>query len=281
MSEAPTQASPEPTADADRIERDWLTSPYPERLVEILDRTGANTHRGAPRKLRLFAAACCRAGWGRLTDGRIGVALQVAERHAQGRVTADELAEAEDLAVMARRGHRWFSADCNGAKLAEMACHRYLWAAPESFLEVCQYATRLQVTRAEQAAFLRDLIGNPIRLPQLTDTAGWLAGGDGTPHRWARGAIGTPGGDVRAVALAIQATNLLRTTRVLARTLFEAGAASQELISHCAGKVRCAACLGVGVTDGPGCEACGRRGWIELPECHVVGCWAIDLLLGF
>jgi hypothetical protein len=66
-------------------EREWLECKEPERMLKSL--------RGAvsERKLRLFAAACCRRVWHLLREERSRQAVEVAERHADGRADDREL----------------------------------------------------------------------------------------------------------------------------------------------------------------------------------------------
>jgi hypothetical protein len=66
-------------------EQDWRKCAEPERMLKSL--------RGAvsERKLRLFAAACCRRVWALLRDERSRRAVEVAERHADGRADDQEL----------------------------------------------------------------------------------------------------------------------------------------------------------------------------------------------
>lgn len=82
-------------------EAQWLASTDPALMLAW--RHGSNPLQGislaAPlsdRKLRLFACACVRQVWDRLTDPRSRRAVEVAERFADGQTTLDELADAWD-----------------------------------------------------------------------------------------------------------------------------------------------------------------------------------------
>jgi hypothetical protein len=79
-------------------EQQWLASTDPGPALELL--------RGkvSPRKLRLFACACCRRPWPRLPDERSRNAIEVSECFADGRATAEELRAAVDAAFAASNG---------------------------------------------------------------------------------------------------------------------------------------------------------------------------------
>jgi hypothetical protein len=70
------------------IEAEWLACSDPKPMLALV--------RGkvSERKLRLFAAACCRHIWDLLRDKRCRLAVEVAERFADGLATLEELTAA-------------------------------------------------------------------------------------------------------------------------------------------------------------------------------------------
>ncbi len=75
---------------------DWLSSTDPQAMLRHLGPDAS------PRKLRLFAVACCREIWHLLTDERSRAAVEVAERFVDGRVTQRSMEEAGTLAWRAK-----------------------------------------------------------------------------------------------------------------------------------------------------------------------------------
>ena len=78
-------------------EREWLECDDPEKMLK---QARFRSHR---RKSRLFCAACCRCLWDSLVDGRSRVAVEAAERHADGAATDEELRVASEAAHAAHR----------------------------------------------------------------------------------------------------------------------------------------------------------------------------------
>jgi hypothetical protein len=79
-------------------EEEWLASTDP---VALLRR--AQFRSMLRRKSRLFAVACCRRIWDLMVDDRSRQAVDVAERHADGMATDDELRTAAETADEAHR----------------------------------------------------------------------------------------------------------------------------------------------------------------------------------
>ncbi len=181
-------------------EAEWLASNDPAAMLSacraaFLDfGEGRGVLRGcdiSPRKLRLFACACCRSVWGGvpcgrckgkggllpyepglfdgpcpdcggfgrtggLTDSRSRRAVEVAERYADGLATMEELHTANGQAIdvcaaSLQRGH--------APHLAHMAAEDELHIGHAIF----QAATGAGLPPAAQAALLREVVGNPFR----------------------------------------------------------------------------------------------------------------------
>src|SRR5687767_9245261 len=78
-------------------EREWLECDDPAKMLK---RARFRSHK---RKSRLFAVACCRLVWDLLVDERSRMAVEVAERHADGAATDEELRGASTTAHEAHR----------------------------------------------------------------------------------------------------------------------------------------------------------------------------------
>jgi hypothetical protein len=79
-------------------EETWLSCNHPDPMLGFLRGTG----RATDRKVRLFAAACCRRVWHLTTDERSRQAVEVAERFADGRANRKERKAAERAVWAAR-----------------------------------------------------------------------------------------------------------------------------------------------------------------------------------
>src|SRR5262245_45588831 len=79
-------------------EAEWVACPDPLPILEFL---GAKI---SDRKLRLFAVACCRRIWSNLEAKRSRWIVEISERYADGRVTAERLKSAWENADIAFQG---------------------------------------------------------------------------------------------------------------------------------------------------------------------------------
>jgi hypothetical protein len=78
-------------------ESDWITATDPQEMLLFLRYGG----KASERKLRLFAAACCRRIWHSLYDERSRRAVEAAERYTDGDAAEGELKAAWEAARLA------------------------------------------------------------------------------------------------------------------------------------------------------------------------------------
>jgi hypothetical protein len=228
-------------------EQKWLACTDPQKLLQFLrDKT-------SDRKVRLFAVACCRHYLYLTRDHRVGEAVDVAERFADGLASGMERSNARKAAQQAAQGRgvtarpdapKW---ERRTASLAYYATARQAmeaaWNVPGLAVECLVWraggynACDWEVVKAAEGIFqanlLREILGGPFR-PVTLDPA-WLAWNDGT---------------VPKLAQAIYGNRAFDRLPVLADALEEAGCTNADLLAHCRG-----------------------------PGPHHRGCWAVDLIL--
>jgi hypothetical protein len=283
-------------------EAEWLASEDPAEMLGLFAPEGAIGI--SPRKLRLFACACVRQAWGRLTDPRSRAAVEVAELFADGGATEGSLRVARGAAD---------DAHADGPDDDRVVTIYDAWAC--CLLDIGEGARLVLTTPhssppAVMAALLRDIVGNPWRPVWWAD--------DPKKHARPRATFGGPSDDgakghparvemrrawltPTVLALARAAydervrvwkgrihdhdeetgyidTGTLDPARlaVLADALEEAGCDSEDLLMHLRGWGRCF--CRTGPSHGME-ELCGGRGWLKAGP-HVRGCWAVDLVLG-
>ncbi len=178
--------------------------------------------KASERKLRLFACACVRRVWNLLSDKYIRKALAIAERYADGDVSADKLhfawGDARRAAKVAYRQKRE-TAEATAMWAVSMLCE----AEVSKVVEAVQVAVRCEVfpmdetrfadAQKQQVPLLRDIFGNPFRPITLDPT--WL-----TPT-------------VKAQKIYTDST--FDQFPILADELEKAGCDSQEILNHCRG----------------------------------------------
>ena len=230
-------------------EAEWLRCTDPTPMLKRLP------DRVSDRKVRLFAAACCRAVWDLFTDERSRAAVVVSERYADGQATEKQLAAARRGAVKAAKGRAprsswaawWAGGHRHRRKAQARPAVRAAWAAYWTTAEwaaqgawnVCttagDAATRgvagvVKAAGVAQAALLREVLGNPFR-PTAFDPA------RRTPT-------------VGKLAQAIYDERAFDCLPILADALEEAGCTDAAILSHLRG-----------------------------PGPHMRGCWVVDLIL--
>ncbi len=214
----------------------------------------------SPRKMRLYACACCRAIWELLRNEKSREAVETSERYADAEVSAEALEASRVQAWQVPNNVEPLAlqeylvvAGGSGAPLGKV----WPWAA-RAAAETTAYdaaeavrATDAAVERAGiewvadggdihevaarigakvRAGWLRDIIGDPLRSPDFD--AVWR-----TPT-------------VRDMAHAIYAERAFDRLPVLADALEEAGCTDTAILGH-----------------------------LRSPGQHVRGCWPVDLIL--
>jgi hypothetical protein len=226
-------------------EAEWLGCDRPEPMLRHLRTTGAPRRKGFRRKLRLFGCACVRRKWGRVTDARSRALVVAAERYADGRAGADELAAAEVAALAAREEGRGLVVVGAGVRSPPWCLHTFAGLSdhehPQPAWAFALAATLMprvvQATAAHgpedraQAALVRDIFGNPFR-PAAFDPRWRTADGVG-------------------LARGIYEGRAFHRLPLLADALMDAGCDADDLLAHCR-------------AEGP----------------HARGCWVVDLVLG-
>jgi hypothetical protein len=218
-------------------ERVWRVSGKPlHMLVARGEKLGS-------RKLRLFACACCRRAWGRLTP-RHRKAVELAERYSDREVTKREWAPAR-RALLPRASSFSAADDAIGYALHNDALTAAKFTAGNaSALAVeevvsgpmgamLRYSGKAEDAESrQQAALLRCIAGARYRLPRIKSA--WLTS------------------DVVALARGIYEGRAFDRMPILADALQEAGCDNSDILSHCR----------------------------DTKQTHARGCWVVDLVLG-
>jgi hypothetical protein len=215
-------------------EAEWLACTEPQPMLVFLG------GKASDRKLRLFACACVRRVWSLLYDKHSRKALTIAERYADGEVSAEKLhfawGDARRAAQVAYRQKRE-TAEPSAMWAVSMVCEADITKAVAAveFATRCEAypgdRTRFDEAQKHQLPLLRDIFGNPFR-PVRIDPS-WLM--------------------PKVIALAQQIYENRAFDRMprLADALEGAGCRNNDIVGH-----------------------------FRAPGPHVRGCWALDLILG-
>jgi hypothetical protein len=147
-------------------EAQWLACDDPLKML------AHPAGKGSDRKLRLFAAACCRRIWHVLEARRYQEAVLVVERLAEGLASPAECEKVREKMLAAAKDQNW---DWAGwAAVRAFSFHP--WVAADGTTQAViglRDQQGQEAEKREQAGLLRDILGNPFRpLPEIAPI--WL-----------------------------------------------------------------------------------------------------------
>jgi hypothetical protein len=191
-------------------EAEWLGCADPQAMLEEL------RGKASDRKLRLFAVACCRRVWHRLTDERSRRAVDFAKGFADGQVTDDALLEAERaaslaLADLAGEDARMFAVGVTMAAARQIPLHRLVIFATEPS------GGTSELTDSPKCLLLRDIFG-PLPFHTVAPDPRWLTWNHGT---------------IPAIARRIYDERAFHDLPILADALEDAGCVNADILNHC------------------------------------------------
>jgi hypothetical protein len=255
----------------------WQTSKDPGEMLAALP------GKVSERKLRLFACACCRRAWHLLPEEPSRRAVEIAESHADGATTAEELAQARAAARQVTWGriqqvHSLASTSCVSqnarsawalvwaACAAEEAADAHVWSewtpgvgqevnpSQSLALRTAQVVSWAKTVAEEQGLWSKDGLPSlrnfddeeDYQCELLRDVFGSVICPVWIDPKW----LSFRSGTVARMALAIHEEARFEDLPILADALEDAGCDSTRLLDHCR-------------SSGP----------------HVRGCWAVDALL--
>jgi hypothetical protein len=193
-------------------EGEWLAGGRPEPLLAELATTLTD------RQLRLFVCACCRHIWHLLPDRRLQLAVELAERYAEGQCNDAELVIAHAAAQVAAEVDDAEKYVAGNAATVASQPHVTLEDAIDAAEDAANAIgfgghSAYQGEQRHQAMLVRAIVGNPFR-PVVIDP-GWR----------------TP--DVRALADHIDRTRNYVDLPKLADALSAVGCAEPTVLAAC------------------------------------------------
>jgi hypothetical protein len=201
-------------------EQEWLNTADPMPMLEYLREQNISE-----RKMRLLACACCRSIWDYLPDQRSRRMVEVSERFADAEATLKDLMKTRSEAL-AVPGPAATAAYWAGNNVASGPLWNVFAAAAEEPARKATQKTQLRETWAavqaqsarEQAALIRDVIGNPFHRPRLTARE-----------------LSWEGGLVARLAEGIYEESAFDQLPILGDALEEAGCTDEAILGHCRG----------------------------------------------
>jgi hypothetical protein len=204
-------------------ETEWLADKPPEEWLLDCSVSSLLRSKASERKSRLFAVACCRRVEGWLTDDDESCrhAIEIAEKHADGQASKEELAlayrqaaertdadEGSTPADMARAA-AYYAADPCALRAAEFALEYSL----EQYINPKNFETHYRDEEQWRWRLLHDILGNPFQ-PSLFSP-------------------GLCTSTVEALAPSIYQERAFGHLPILADALEDAGCTDAEILNHC------------------------------------------------
>jgi len=235
-------------------QKEWLACSDPEPLLAHLSRS--KRFKKLDRKWRLLGCAFARQGWSLLTARRSRNAIEVSEKHADGRATKRELEKgffAAHAALRARKRSFWEKEGFPVTLELPNIDSIYEAAAAAANLDDIMVAATVTARLITGTVLARPRNPGRKTLALLQNQADIVRDVFGNPFKRSRVKPGQLTTDRRCVKLAASIYKHRSFDRMseLADALEQAGCTNQDILNHC------------------------RR-----PGPHTRGCWVVDLLLG-
>jgi hypothetical protein len=195
-------------------EEEWLVCTQPLRMLKYLG------DRASGRKLRLIGCGCCRRVWHLLTDTRARLAVECAERYADGIATDEERRHARHEAHVARGLAPNHSRLQQAIKVAYEVANPSPFDAAHSGGYIVAYVERERTADEQEeltqhTRVIRDIFGNPFH--PVTILPEWLTS------------------TVLALATGIYEEKAFDRMPILADALMDAGCSNEDILNHCRG----------------------------------------------
>jgi hypothetical protein len=191
---------------------EWQTSLDPDNLLDA----AKASKRLTARKARLFACACYRLVWDRITKDEIRTAVEMAEARADRRISQQEL---ERYRYPMTDPHddvmNWLAMSVQSLAIANMRPNYVAWEVRSSTDNDVYRHARRGIPCRPQADLVREVIANPFLLAAFDP-------------RWRTS-------DVLGLARAIYEDRAFDRMPVLADALMDAGCADEQTLGHCRG----------------------------------------------